>query len=287
MGPVKKFALALVGATALTTTAVSAADFPQALPPPVQHVVRAPDVGGFYLRGDVGIGYQNFRRFDHHPTNGAFVWPASWIVHNHEVKSAPFIGFGLGYAWNSWLRFDVTGEYRSNVPFQALGSYTEFCPGGRCFDQYYGNHQAWVGLVNAYLDLGTWWCLTPFIGVGVGGAYHTVRGFHDVGYISDGTTGFGYSASSHSHWTFAWALHAGVSYEVTSKVRMEFGYRYLNMGNVDTSIIACNSAGCAGAGPRAYYTLHGFDSHDFKIGLRWNLQPDPQPVYQPPLMRRG
>ena len=31
----------------------------------------------------------------------------------------------------------------------------------------------------------------------------------------------------------------------------------------------------------------GITSHDFKLGMRWMLQPDPQPVFAPPLMRRG
>jgi opacity protein-like surface antigen len=280
--------LALAGATALSTTAAYAADFPQAMPP-VQQVVRAPaaEVGGWYLRGDVGIGVQNFQEFQHHPTNAAFVWPASWRIDQKEMKSAPFIGFGIGYQWNNWFRVDVTGEYRSSVPFNALGSYTEFCPAGRCFDAYDGNHSAWVALVNAYLDLGTWWCVTPFIGAGVGAARSSVVSFNDVGYISDGTVGFGYSENNFSKWSFAWAVHAGLAYDVTSKVKVEFAYRYLNLGDVQTSTINCNSAGCAGNGPRAYYTLNGFDSHDFKLGVRWMLQPDPVPVYQAPLMRRG
>lgn len=287
MGPVKKIALA--GATALMTTAATAADFPQQLPPPVPHVVRAPvDVYGFYLRGDVGIGLQRFGAFQHHQTNAAFVWPASWRIDQKEVKSAPFIAFGIGYAWNNWLRFDVTGEYRSNVPFKVLGSYTEFCTaGGRCFDLYDANVSSWVGLANAYLDLGTWWCVTPFIGAGVGVAYTTTHSLTDIGFIANGTTGFGYAATDYSKWNFAWALHAGFGYEVTSKVKMEFAYRYLNLGNVQTAIIDCNSTGCVTTGPRAYYTLNNFSSHDLKIGLRWMLQPDPQPVFQPPLMRRG
>lgn len=290
MGPAKM--LALAGATALISTVANAADFPQAMPTPMPQIVRAPEpVGGWYLRGDVGVGLQGFSSFDHVQTNAAFVWPASWRIDQKEVKSAPFIGFGVGYSWNNWLRFDVTGEYRANVPFKALGSYTEFCPGGRCFDLYDGNHSSWVGLINAYLDLGTWWCLTPFIGAGFGGARSTVFSFTDVGYISDGTTGFGYAASDATKWTFAWALHAGLAYEVTPKVKIEFAYRYLNIGDVQTSTIACNSAGCAGNGPRAYYNLTGFDSHDFKIGVRWMLQPEPvpAPVYAPPppLMRRG
>ncbi len=276
--------LALVGATSLLSTASLAAD----LPPPIYRAPIVVETGGWYLRGDVGVGVQDFRSFDHTQTNAAFVWPASWQINQKDMKSATFVAFGLGYAWNNWLRFDVTGEYRTKVPLKVLGSYTEFCPGGTCFDLYDINHSAWVGLANAYIDLGTWWCVTPFIGAGAGGAYSTTWSATDIGFITGpGTTGFGYaSQNAYSKWNFAWALHAGLAYTVNPNFKVELAYRYLNLGNVQTAIIDCAGTGCAGAGPRAYYTLTNFDSHDFKIGVRWMLQQEPpQPVF--PLMRKG
>ncbi len=35
----------------------------------------------------------------------------------------------------------------------------------------------WLFLANAYLDLGTWWCITPFIGAGVGVANLTIANY--------------------------------------------------------------------------------------------------------------
>jgi opacity protein-like surface antigen len=288
--------LALAGATALVSTATLAADFPPALPPPMPQYMQAPppvDTSGWYLRGDVGVGKQSITGFNHFQSNSAFVWPASWRIDQLDMGDASMVGFGVGYAWNSWMRFDFTGEYRASAKFKTIGSYTEFCPNGRCFDVYDGGHHAWLFLANAYLDLGTWWCLTPFIGVGAGGGYHTVGGLTDVGYISDGTTGFGYAASSFSKFNFAWAVHAGLAYNVTNNFKVEFSYRYLDMGSVQTPIIDCAAAGCsATGGPRAYYTLNSLTSQDFRIGMRWMLQPEtiaPPPVYTPPppLMRRG
>jgi opacity protein-like surface antigen len=286
MGPVKIVALA--GAAAMITTAAMAADFPPAMPAPQFVQAPPPVTGGWYLRGDVGVGSQNFSDFPHTQTNPLFVWPASWRIDQKDMKSATFVGFGVGYAWNNWLRFDVTGEYRSKVPYKVLGSFTEFCPSGRCFDLYDANHSAWVALVNAYLDLGTWWCVTPFVGVGVGGARHSVWSHTDIGFISDGTTGFGFADQNEfSKWNFAWAVHAGLGYEVTPKFKVELAYRYLNMGDVQTSTVNCSGGGCAGSGPRAYYHLKDFDSHDFKLGMRMMLQADPPPVYMPPLRTRG
>src|SRR5207244_1943992 len=103
--------------------------------------------------------------------------------------------------------FDVTAEHRANTKVKVLGSYTEFCPSGRCFDQYDLFHGSNVFLANAYLDLGTWWCLTPFVGAGVGTANNRIRSATDVGFISDGTTGFGFASLDSSTWNFAWAAH--------------------------------------------------------------------------------
>src|SRR6267142_4567950 len=182
MGPVKM--LALAGVSALATTAAFAADFPPAMPPMMPQVVQAPvDTGGWYLRGDVGVSAQTFTDFEHHQTNSNFVWPASWRIDQKEIGDAAFVGFGVGYAWNNWLRVDLTAEHRAKVKVKVLGSYTEFCPGGRCFDLYDAFHSANVFLANAYLDLGTWWCLTPFVGVGVGGANNQINSATDIGLI--------------------------------------------------------------------------------------------------------
>ena len=142
-------------------------------------------------------------------------------------------------------------------------------------------------LVNAYLDLGTWWCITPFIGAGVGAAYHMTSALSDFGINTDGL------ALRHSDlpirlqrsWSFAWAAHAGLSYAVTNTFKVELAYRYLNMGSAQTAEVLCGAAGCGvGGGPRAYYHLKNIDSHDLKFGVRWMLQPE---RYQPVLMRRG
>jgi opacity protein-like surface antigen len=278
--------LGLAGAAALLSSASLAADPP--LPPPVYHAPVMVETGGWYLRGDVGVGAQRFENFDFTQTDfaGGFVWPASWRIDQKDMKSAAFVGFGIGYAWTNWLRFDFTGEFRANSVFKALGSYTEFCPSGRCFALYDGNHSAWVTLFNTYLDLGTWWCLTPFVGVGVGGAYHTVHSLTDIGFITGpGTTGFGFaSEDAYSKWNVAWAAYAGVAYDVTNTFKVELAYRYLNMGDVQTAKVDCSDVTCA-TGPRAFYTLTNFESHDFKIGVRFMLQPDAPPP--PPLIRKG
>jgi opacity protein-like surface antigen len=280
--------LALAGVAATMSTVAFAADFPPALPP-AQPVYQSASESGWYLRGDVGVSVQRFEAFDHFQTNAAFVWPASWQIVQKQTDDSAFIDFGVGYQMNNWLRFDFTGEHRASAKFKVIGSYREFCVNGTatCFDQYDGSHAAEVFLLNAYLDLGTWWCLTPFVGVGVGGALNTVTSVSDVGFIANGTTGFGFSAADASNWNLAWAAQAGLAYNVSSNLKLELAMRYLNLGSVKTPIVNCSSTGCQGtSGPAAFYTLTNFDSFDFKLGMRWLFQPE-APTYAPPLIRKG
>jgi len=272
------------------STAAFAADFPPALPL-AQPVIQSASESGWYLRGDVGVGVQSFQAFDHFQTNASFVWPASWTIVQKQTDDTTFVDFGVGYQVNNWLRFDATGEYRASAKFKAIGSYHEFCPpaggGATCFDQYDGSHSAEVFMLNAYLDLGTWWCLTPFVGAGVGGAWNSVTSVSDLGLVNNQSPGFGFSSSDASNWNLAWSAQAGLAYNVSSNLKLELAVRYLNLGSVKTPIVNCSSAGCQGGnGPAAYYTLTNFDSLDLKIGMRWMFQPE-APTYAPTLIRKG
>ena len=263
----------------LLSTAALAADLPM---PPVPPVVIEPS--GWYLRGDVGIGIQTFNDFTYTMTNPAFVWPADWSIVQHEIKDPTILGFGIGYEVNNWLRFDVTGEYRTKVVVKAVGSYTANCNtgggGGTCFDYYDADHSAAVFLANAYVDLGTWWCLTPYIGGGVGAAYNTISDITDTGYIgTSGTTGFGLAFNDASAWTFAWDVTAGLTYNVSNNFKVDFNWRYLSLGSPQSAVVACqNTSPCAGA----YYGLKDLTSQDFRIGFRWMLQPETPVVVAPP-----
>ena len=62
----------------------------------IQPVQVEEQMGGWYLRGDIGVGAQNFKEFDHHQTNSAFVWPASWRIDQRDMGDATFVGGGIG-----------------------------------------------------------------------------------------------------------------------------------------------------------------------------------------------
>ncbi len=282
--------LIAVGAAALISSAAAAADMPMPQAPqipmqPIPLIVQQP-LGGWYLRGDVGIGVQSFSEFDFTQTNSTFVWPSSWTIVQKDIQDTTIFGLGAGYEFNNWLRFDVTGEYRTRAAVKATGGYTNSCAGGgTCFDINTANYSAAVFLANVYFDVGTWWCLTPFVGFGIGGAYNTISAMQDNGINSDGTNGFGYAASDASAFNFAWDVTLGLSYAINNNLRIDFSWRYLNLGSPQSAIVQCqNTPAC----PSAFYTFKDMTSQDFRIGFRWLLQADtassvfaPQPAFAP------
>lgn len=269
MSIVKTWALAGSLVVALAGTAF-AADMPIPVPPP-----PLPHFGGWYLRGD--IGFTNQRVDDLDNPNYAVVSNLRHV--DKDFDSSGFGGVGVGYRVNNWLRFDVTGEYRSSAHFHGADTFDYFdgTLDRTASDDYSASKHEWTGLLNAYLDLGTWRGVTPFIGGGIGASRNTISGFHDTG-LSIDTDGvsypsFGY-AGSHSKWDFAWALQAGLAYAVTDRLSMEFAYRYIDLGDAETGRLRDISGNGFGT-----MTFKDLTSNDFKVGLRYALDvPAPPPA---------
>ena len=128
-------------------------------------------------------------------------------VQTNNFGTAGIFGLGVGYKVNNWFRADVTGEYRGNSQFFGTDRITY--SGGVGTDTYHATKYEWVVLANAYVDLGTWWCITPFIGAGVGGARVAITDFTDQGIanpIQPGPALAGLAfGDSVAKWNFAWA----------------------------------------------------------------------------------
>ncbi|MET0277802.1 MAG: outer membrane beta-barrel protein [Pseudorhodoplanes sp.] len=277
-------------ATAAMAAPASAADMPMVYKAPV--VIE--QAGGWYLRGDIGMTNQKVKSID----NALF--DATVTVVDKSFDTGIFGGLGIGYTFNDWFRVDVTGEYRGKTAFRGLDVYPNST------NEYTGTKSEWLFLANAYVDLGTWWCLTPFVGAGIGYSRNTIDNFRDTGIANLATPTLAYG-NSNTQWEMAWALHAGVAYKVNKAFTAEFAYRYTHLGDFQSGDLITY------LGQNSVYNpmlLNNVSSHDFKLGLRWALNPGdnyaaplavspgyssapvyspPPPVYSPPapLMRKG
>jgi opacity protein-like surface antigen len=217
-------------------------------PPPPQRT--------WYLKGTIGM----------HNHEVGEIWTdayaaGNFTVHHTDMKSAPFFGLGIGVDHGRWLRFDVTGEYRGKFIFLGQDRYTG-TPNGT--NEYTADIESWVGLVNAYVDLGAWCGITPYVGGGIGIGSLSVQGLKDINTATNGV----YYANDHTEVNFAWALYAGMSYDVTERFTLDLGYRYLDLGDTKSG-----TAYDAWGGNPSYdgVEIRDVTSHDLMFSARFAL----------------
>ncbi len=269
--------LIAAGAASLLSSMAFAADMaimpsPMYAPPPVE------EFGGWYLRGDIGMTNQSVKKLE---SNAAVLFPATTDV-GLGFDSSPLFDLGVGYRFNNWFRADVTAQYRGRANFHGSDRLI-FNPTTFQSDNFSGSKSEAVFLVNAYADLGTWWCVTPFVGFGVGTSYNMISGFRDdnvqiAGGITNGSVA---NFADNGTWNFAWAAHAGLAYKVTPSVTLELGYSYLDLGSARPGAFTLVDGR---TGPSTI-VMKNITSHDLTLGMRWQL--DSPPVYAPPLVRKG
>lgn len=267
--------LIVAGLATLATSAALAADLRMPPPPMPQPVA---DFGGWYLRGDVGMSNQKVKSLD----NLLYHDPGVSVQNvGLGFSSGMTVGLGVGYQFNNWFRADITGEYRGGTEFHGLDivSFNGAVIGN---DQYRAVKSEWLFLANAYADLGTWWCFTPFVGVGIGTTRTTFSNFLDFGTtLAPPSTSTAFAPDA-TKWSLAWALYAGVGYQISRNVTVEFAYRYLDLGDGRSGDIQTFDGTNARVNPM---TFNDLTSHDFKLGVRFQCCEDEPPP--PPLVRKG
>jgi opacity protein-like surface antigen len=183
-------------ALAAFSTPAAAADMPAPIP--------VAELRGWYLRGDIGMTNQQVDDID----NLLFDDTEELVIHDKNFEAGMSFGGGIGYRFSSWFRVDVTGEYRGETEFHGFDTWTD-ANGDPRFNDYTAKKSEWLALANAYLDLGSWHGVSPFIGAGVGAANVRFASFRDAGIAygtpNDPTTGFPTMAfaDENDEWNFA------------------------------------------------------------------------------------
>jgi opacity protein-like surface antigen len=227
-------ALAISGAVA------RAADMPGTPPPlPLPSAGYRPALidlnSGWYIRGDLGAHWGILTRAESVPP---FASPTDSKLGKGMTGS---LGAGIK---TSWLRTDVTIDYASPMKYEG----TILAPGDTT-----AKIQATTVLVNGYLDLGTWYRVSPYIGAGAGVAYARVTDYMGPAPPLTGDTG-------KKQWNFAFAGMAGVAFPISHNLMIDVGYRYLNIGDVKTGNDAFGAM-----------TFKNVAAHEARVGLRWSF----------------
>jgi len=272
---------------ALLPSAAQAADYdPPIFVEEADEYVPVEVGSGWYLRGDVGYAFSH--PFEHEQMAG---------IGDETLfsDSSLFTGsIGMGYHFNDYFRGELnfgilpTNEFgsREMVADACEGTTNVLLPGDPpivvptpavqdCEVSSYGENKGYSLMANAYVDLGTYVGITPYIGGGLGIAYNKyfkTSGERDCvevppsgsgagGFFCNNPDGYGGLEDSKASYNLAYSLGAGLSYQVTKNVSVDIGYEYMAVPGAE--YVAYDDG--------AFGIHEGIDYHSVKLGFRYDL----------------
>ena len=299
MNRIKLFLSALAFLT-LVTGMTRAADMDTIIPAMQEDPYVPVEVGsGWYIRGDVG--YNLATKYN----NDEYTFAP--VTHKNNFRDAVSGSVGVGYRINDLFRVDGTIDhlFKSNFsstklvaptgPCNGTGEYIDIATGTtyfgpyditNCLQQDKSSYSAFMMMGNAYVDLGTFVGVTPYVGAGLGiarvswaqetasitcvpqnGTVHreackaagtaTQPGMNEV-YTEPGVI------SNGKDWRLAMSATAGFSYQINSNLSVDTSYKFTSVG-LGTKGIPNTTT------PGSDMSKAGFGLHQIKMGLRYDI----------------
>lgn len=220
---------------------------------------------GWYLRGD--ITYNHDHPFSNSSLgNTGAGGPLDFGPVYSESHTALGATVGMGYHFNDYFRVEANlGFFSSND--QRRTHSTIFVNPAPLAPTVLSNatatveNEAWTGIVNGYVDLGTYVGFTPYVGAGVGLAY-SKRDYRYVETFTAAGVPPAVVTDAKNQFSLAYTLNAGVAYQMTKNLSLDVGYQYFSAPDLEYSVIT---------GPGTYANRSGIDAHQVKVGLRYDL----------------
>lgn len=207
-----------------------------------------------YLRIDGGIS----KTVDHNGT-------LSDAANEYFLDVAPYTGSrfqaGFGAKLSEFLRTDVTVSYRDDVARVD----TARSPSGTIFAASTGKHNASniTTLLNVYFDpLAAFGmkagAFSPYLQGGIGWARNTTHTMKFANATMDGKT----------HNDIGWQIGAGLNYAFAAHWKIDFSYRFLDMGQARGSQNYVNGATPSTLKQEARFDLQ---AHEIMVGLQYQF----------------
>ncbi|MGR6468052.1 outer membrane protein [Rhizobium sp. PAMB 3182] len=279
-----KIVLASLMAVSALSAPVAAADLYVPEQAPVYQPAAAPEVtvaaaSGWYLRGDVGYSFNELRGVKFFQGGDSSDY-ASFDKHDlHDNFTA---GVGVGYQVNDMFRTDLTFDYLFKSKFRGSTHSSGGATAGTacenaCTSTDISSLTAYSLMANAYVDLGTYYSVTPYVGGGIGGTYVKWGDLKNTACDDSGTNGCDDTVTHRGGggWRFSYALMAGAAVDLTCNLKADIGYRYkhVNGGNM---------FGYASNGGPGYHK--SIDQHEVRAGLRYTFNAcNNEVAYVPPV----
>ncbi|WP_170984209.1 outer membrane protein [Rhodoligotrophos defluvii] len=206
------------------STAALAADL---LPPPLPEPVA--ETSCIYFRVDGGASFHE--RPNVYKNHGGKKSKA----YGEKLKDSGFIEGGVGCQFTPMFRADIVGGYRFDSKLEdKWNSLDAKLSTGTIF-------------ANGYVDFDYFGFVKPYVGGGVGVAFHSISNVDKPPFSSSG-----------SSTDFAWNVQAGLAFDVTENIAVDVGYRYVDLGD-------------AKSGGPDHFHVDSITAHEARVGLRFRL----------------
>lgn len=219
-------------------------------------LMRAP-AGPCYMRADVGYSFSGTPDVKWPVTDGfgnflgdkvsKIAIQDTWVAEG---------GFGCGSGgWRGELVLGYRGERKIDGEPLIWAP-----PNANVDDPLHTKLSSYTLMVNAYRDLVTFGAFTPYVGVGIGMAYHRVPDvyFTENPFLLNRIEG-------NNDLSFAWQVMAGLGYRLSDRATLDVGYRYVDLGKATSG--RADTAGFVN--PRV--VIDDITAHELKVGIRFQL----------------
>ena len=181
---------------------------------------------GVYVRGEAGVAFHEDVNFtDLHTTApDCFLCGGTAAI---PAGTSGIFGGAVGLRLNEIARTDLSVDYLTSATINGQN-------GANPPTTLSSRFNSLVVLANGYLDFpefprGVLGPFIPYVGGGLGFAQNS------LGAISGTTDAAGtYTLSGRNRTTFAYAFGLGVSYPVAPRFTIDFGYRFFDLGDLET-----------------------------------------------------
>ena len=163
---------------------------------------------------------------------------------NSTIDPGGFFEGGVGCQVASSLRIEITGGVHLK------SSLTDAFPGS--LDAEIGSQYVFV---SSYWDITNYAGFTPYVGGGIGASKNEISGLAAPA-----------GAAGGSEYDFAYHVGVGVSYDITSSLKFDLAYRYIDLGEVISGIDTTALPADQGA-----ISVDNIQGHEVKVGLRYHF----------------
>jgi opacity protein-like surface antigen len=171
----------------------------------------------------------------------------------NDAGNSPVIQGGIGWRFSPNFRIDGTLGYRG---FYELDD-KDGVP-----SSYKADITSWALMANAYYDFNLSWG-KPYVGVGLGVAVNEIDKITNTVDLPGGAT---FTLPGGTTTDMAWSIMAGVTFQLSSTMSLDVGYRYIDLGKIESDAGNATTTGF-------FIPVSGLTgnlrAHELMVGLRF------------------